>query len=132
MLVIGKGRSREIEIKNSFSAIKQVEFIGYKENPFPYIKSADYLVQLSDDESWCNSITEAKLLGTPVIVTNFESSKEQIQNNVNGIIIDLKDTNYDKYVAIILNQKHALKENLKNFKYSNEINKWLQIINDCN
>jgi len=132
VLVIGKGRSREIEIKNTFSTIKQVEFVGYKEDPFPYIKSADYLVQLSDDESWCNSITEAKLLGTPVIVTNFESSKEQILNNINGVIIDLKDINYDKYIDIILNKKGSLKENLKSFRYYNEIDKWLKIINDYN
>ncbi len=35
----------------------------------PYIKSADYLVQLSDQESFCYSIVEALTLGTKVITT---------------------------------------------------------------
>ncbi len=130
VLVIGKGRSREIEIKKVFSSIKQVDFVGYKENPFPYVRNADYLVQLSDDESWCNSITEAKILGTPVIVTNFESSKEQITDNFNGIIIDLNETNYQKYINLIINLKEKLKNNLKNFNYTNEIDKWNKIINE--
>lgn len=130
VLIIGKGRSREFEIKNTFEPIKQVEFVGYKENPFPYIRYADYLVQLSDDESWCNSITESKLLGTPVIVTDFESSKEQIENNINGIIIPLTETNYSKYIEIIINQKEILRNNLKDFVYSNEIDKWLEILNN--
>lgn len=127
VLVIGKGRKREAEIKNQFSIFKQVEFVGYKENPFPYVKYADYLVQLSDDESWCNSITEAKMLGVPVLVTNFESSKEQIQDSINGIIIDLNATNYNRYVNRIISEKEILKENLKSFEYHNEIDKWIEI-----
>ena len=128
IIIIGKGRAKEQEIKNKFINLSNVEFVGYKENPFPYVKNADYLVQLSDDESWCNSITESKVLGTPVIVTNFESSKEQIQNNFNGIIIDLNETNYDKYVIDIVTKKEILKNNLKTFEHVNEIDKWKKIL----
>lgn len=127
--IVGKGRKREQEIKDNFKNFKEVEFIGYQENPYPYIKYADYLVQLSDDESWCNSITEAKILGTPVIVTNFESSKEQITNLENGIVIDLLDTNFEKYIEPILNNKQKLKDNLTDFRYENELNEWLHLFN---
>lgn len=130
VIVVGKGRKREQLIKDEFKIFKQVEFVGYKENPFPYVTHADYLVQLSDDESWCNSITEAKMLGVPVIVTNFESSKEQIQDNVNGIIIDLNEKDYSKYINKIITEKKNLKNNLKDFKYNNEINKWLDLFNE--
>lgn len=130
VMIIGKGRKREIEIREKFSIFKNVIFIGYQENPHPYVKNADYLVQLSDDESWCNSITEAKILGTPVIVTNFESSKEQIKHLKNGIVIDLNATDYDQYIPIIIGKKEVLKNNLSSFEYKNEIEKWIQIFDE--
>lgn len=124
LLIVGKGRKKEQEVKDMFKSFDEVEFVGYKENPYPYIKNADYLVQLSDDESWCNSITEAKILQTPVIVTDFESSKEQITNLANGIVINLQEKNYDQYIDLIVNNKKLLRKNLENFKYENEIKEW--------
>ena len=41
-----------------------------------YIADADYLVQLSDTEAYCQSVAEALLLGTPVIVTDLPVYKE--------------------------------------------------------
>lgn len=130
VLVVGKGRKREQDIKDSFKDFEEVEFVGYKENPYPYVKNSDYLVQLSDDESWCNSITEAKILKTPVIVTNFESSKEQITNLENGIVIKLNDTNYDKYINSIISNKKILKENLKKFNHKNNVEAWIKLFNE--
>ncbi len=126
LIIAGKGRKKEQEIREMFKDMKEVEFVGLQKNPYPYMKHSDYLVQLSDDESWCNSITEAKSLSVPVIVTNFESSKEQIINNESGIVIDLQETNYDKYIKDIINNKKILKDNLKNFKHKNDIDKWLK------
>lgn len=126
--IVGKGRNKEQEIKNWFKNFKNVEFVGYRDNPYNYIKNADYLVQLSDDESWCNSITEAKVLGIPVVVTNFESAKEQIIDEYNGIVVPLQNSNYEEIVDKMINLKNQLKENLKEFKYENEISKWLSIL----
>ena len=126
--IVGKGRKKEIEIREWFKNYKNVEFVGYQENPYKYIKNADYLIQLSDDESWCNSITESKILGTPVVVTNFESSKEQITDGWNGIVVDLNTTDYRKVVEKMVNLKKELKNNLKTFVYHNEIEKWLEIL----
>lgn len=126
--IIGKGRSTEKDIRDSFKDFDEVEFVGYKENPYPYVKNADYLVQLSDDESWCNSITESKVLSTPVLVTNFESSKEQIEDLKNGIVIPLEEKEYDNYISKILDNKEVLRENLKPFIYKNEIDKWIELI----
>lgn len=128
--IAGKGIKQEQEIRDSFANFNEVEFVGYKENPYPYVKNADYLVQLSDDESWCNSITEAKILGTPVIVTNFESSKEQVTNLENGIIIDLNETDYNKYIDDIMNNKDKLRANLKDFTHKNDVEAWLKIFNN--
>ena len=125
--IIGKGRTREQQYRELFKDYRNVIFVGYRDNPYNYVKNSDYLVQLSDDESWCNSITEAKLLRVPVVVTNFESSYEQIKDGYNGIIVDLDETNYENIVKRMLNEKDRLKENLKNFNYIPEIDKWIEI-----
>ena len=128
LIIVGKGRAKEPEIRSWFESYNEVEFAGYQENPYPYVKNADYLVQLSDDESWCNSITEAKLLDVPVVVTNFESAYEQVEDGINGILVDLDTIDYSSIIDKMLDNKYKLKDNLKGFKFDNEINKWLDIL----
>lgn len=128
--IIGKGRTREQEYKELFKDYKNVVFVGYRDNPYNYVKNSDYLVQLSDEESWCNSITEAKILGVPVIVTNFESSYEQVEDGINGIIVPLDLDNYDNIVNRIITEQSLLKKNLKDFKYELEVDKWNEVLNN--
>ena len=128
--IVGKGRKREQEYRKLFEDYKKVVFVGYRDNPYNYVKNSDYLVQLSDDESWCNSITEAKVLGIPVLVTNFKSSYEQIEDGYNGIIVDLDEKNYTKIVRRMLEEKDILKENLKDYKYHPEIEEWEKIFEE--
>lgn len=52
-----------------------------------YIKKADYLVQLSDSESFCYSMVEALELGVPVITTDLPVLKEIGVNECNSHII---------------------------------------------
>lgn len=61
----------------------------------PYIKRADYLVQLSDSECWSYSILEALTNSTAVIVTPFPSGEEMgIIDGENGYIVPY-DMNFD-------------------------------------
>ena len=129
LLIVGKGRAKEPEIRSWFESYEEVEFVGYKDNPYPYIKNSDYLVQLSDDESWCNSITEAKILDVPVVVTNFESAYEQIKDGINGIIVDLDIVDYSLTIDRMIGDKKNLKRNLEGFEFKNEISKWNDIFN---
>ena len=130
LLIVGKGRAKEQEIRSWFEPYEEVEFVGYQENPYPYIKNSDFLVQLSDDESWCNSITEAKILDVPVLVTNFESSYEQVKDGINGIIVDLDIIDYTLTIDRMLGEKGNYKKNLESFEFHNEISKWYDIFND--
>jgi glycosyltransferase involved in cell wall biosynthesis len=104
------------KITQDFKSIPECIFVGQKENPFPYIKNADVLVQLSQRESWCNSISEARLLGKPVICTNFKSHEEQIKDGVNGIVLDMNMTNMDKVKNI--------KELKSDYTQKDEWKKW--------
>lgn len=60
---------------------------GIKENPYPYIKAADIYVQPSRFEGKSIAIDEAKVLGKPIIVTDFPSVRDQIQHLQTGYIV---------------------------------------------
>ena len=65
----------------------------------PYIAAADYLVQLSDNESYCYSIVEAFSLGTPVITTPISVADEiGVEDGVNGYVVpfDMQGIDVDK------------------------------------
>lgn len=132
--IIGSSYYKEVEkeIKNSFSEFKDnFIFFGFLENPYSIIKQCDYLALLSDDETWGLVLTEAKILRVPCIVSDFEVAYEQIIDNSNGIILNRDDTaSYETKIDAILNFKDTLKENLKDFKYSNysTLKKWCKII----
>ena len=126
--IIGKGRAEEEKIRESLGKYKGVEFLGYQENPYKYIKQADYLLQLSDYETWGNAITESKAIGIPCIVTNFPAAKEQIEDEKNGIIVPLELENYNFIIDKAIKMKKTLRKNLQNFKYDNEIEKWEQLL----
>lgn len=60
----------------------------------PYIRGADYLVQLSDTEAYSYSILEALCVGTPVIITPLPLVEDmQIRDGENGFILpfDMED-----------------------------------------
>ena len=60
--------------------------LGLRENPYPYMKAADAVTVLSDYESWSMVITEAKILGIPVISTPTSGALEQIEDGETGIL----------------------------------------------
>lgn len=61
---------------------------GADENPYRYMKRAEAVMVLSDHESWSLVISEAKILGVPIIATRTSGAEEQIVNGETGIIVD--------------------------------------------
>lgn len=95
-------------------------------NVSPYIKAADYLVQLSDEESFCYSIVEALSLGTKVITTPIKVLPEiGFIDKLTGYIVpyDLK-ADYEK----IYEHRHRQIE----YSYDNQsvIDSWIKILGE--
>ena len=134
--VLGEAYKKETldEIQGWFKDNNKVHFLGYKDNVYPYIKQMDYLALLSERESWGLVISEALILGIPVIATNFKGVNNQIKNKENGIIIDMQNVNnsYDKNIDDIIILKEILKENLNKQEYDKEfiIKRWEDILNN--
>ena len=61
---------------------------GAVANPFPYYMYADICAVLSRYEGLCGVVNEARVLERPVIATRFAGIEEQIENGVNGMIVE--------------------------------------------
>lgn len=86
LLLLGQGKLK-IEIETLVTELKlenKVIFLGFQENPFPYIKHAKFMVLTSKWEGFALVIAEALALGTAVISTDCPSGPSELlpQNNL--------------------------------------------------
>lgn len=63
--------------------------LGKKTNPYPYIEACDLYVQPSRYEGKAVTVTEAKILGKPILITNYSTARSQIEDGVDGFICEL-------------------------------------------
>ena len=86
--VIGEGDERERLMQRIRERGLEDRFVlaGLKANPYPYMRQADLYVQPSRVEGRSIAIDEAKMLGLPILVTNFRTAGEQIVHETNGLI----------------------------------------------
>lgn len=110
-----------------------VIILGKKSNPYPYIRQCDFYIQPSRYEGKAVTVREAQILNKPVIITDYPTSKAQLEDKVDGIIV--KKDNYEcaKGIISFLNNKKLIKNitiNTKNRDYSNkkEIDKIYEVI----
>ncbi len=113
--------------------INNVKLLGYKTNPYKYIKKSDIFVCSSRAEGYSTVVTEAVILEKPVITTDCSGMREILgQNGEYGLICNnnedslykaLKDilSNKDKYEYYknrILERKYIfnIKESVKNIE----------------
>lgn len=68
-----------------------VYYLGNKYNPYPYLLNSDLLVSLSSTEACPMIFNEAKVLGLPVLTTDFGSAYEFINDGINGQIKPIED-----------------------------------------
>lgn len=100
-----------------------VEMLGLKENPFPYIKKADFFVMSSDHEGYPLSLLESLLLKTPVISTDVSGAREILYDGKYGIICDISLDSLVDTMREVLNKKKfgQIEKNLMNYKGSNDV-----------
>ena len=63
-----------------------VRLIGYKANPYPYIKICDFYVCSSLAEGYNTAVTEALVLGKPVVSTDCSGARELLGDSEYGIV----------------------------------------------
>ena len=97
---------------------------GAKDNPYKYMAQADAVTVLSDYESWSMVITEAKILGVPVIATKTSGALEQIVDGETGILTNFSTSaiadQIEKFLCDRRFSKH-IRKSIPNFDNTDEI-----------
>lgn len=135
--IIGYGADENL-IKSKIAQYNMedtVIILGKKENPYPYIKACDIYVQPSRYEGKCVAVREAQILNKPVIITNYASSKSQLQDGFDGVIVPMDNQGCANGIVKIIDDKdlqNQLIENTKKTDYTNskEIEKLYKLIGE--
>ena len=112
--LIGEGNVKK-ELEQSIQEKQlgeRVDFLGQKENPYPYIQKAHIYIQTSRYEGPSISIDEAKILAKPILITNFDTACNHINHKNNGIISKMDSNSVANDLEMLINDK-ALRNSLK-------------------
>lgn len=80
LVILGQGEEQsELEAKaHALGISHRVHLLGFKSNPYPYIRHGTFFVSTSNAEGFPNAIAEAMCLGKAVVATNCESGPAEI------------------------------------------------------
>lgn len=91
LFIIGEG-SDHLKLQNQIDELGLNEtctLVGFDENPYKYVSKADLFVCSSHKEGFSTAVTEALVLGIPVVSTDVSGAKELLGNkNEFGIVTD--------------------------------------------
>ena len=94
LMILGQGSQKEYLV-NEVKKMKideKVKFLGFKENPYKYLKQADVFVQSSIYEGLPTVLIEALILNIPVVATNCpDGAKEILDNGKYGLLVKMDD-----------------------------------------
>lgn len=78
----------------------KVVFTGFKENPYPYLKKAEFMLLTSKSEGFPNVILESFACETPVVSYDCKTGpSEIITHQHNGLLVE--DQNIDKLIKVM-------------------------------
>ncbi len=111
-LIVGDGperkkletMSRELEVSD------KVCFLGYKSNPYPYMKNSDVFVSASLSESFGLSIYESLILGVPVVAKRYDAIDEVIRGTQDGYVIEGNEEDFASAIGKIAERKKLSEE----------------------
>lgn len=120
--IIGDGPEKENLqnlIKNS-ECEKTMKLLGAKENPYPYMKAADYFCLLSYFEGYPMVVEEAKILNKKILITD-TAAREVVQNYSKSLIFEnTEDGIYEGLEKVLKNDEKQKEKSLElDEKYDN-------------
>ena len=129
--ILGDGEQRG-ELEKQIQKMKldgHIELIGVRNNPYPYIYNSNMIVQTSKYEGKSMVIDEAKILRKPIVVTNYDTIKDQISDN-EGIIVKMNAKSISDGITRMIDEHERYEKYLTTHNYSNEekIRKYYEIM----
>lgn len=122
--VVGYG-GYEVELKeliNKHGLRESFLLLGKKTNPYTYIKACDLYVQPSRYEGKAVTVTEAMILGKPILITKYPTASSQVENGVDGYICEMSSRGLADSIERLYQNRaliNKLIENIKDKDYDN-------------
>ena len=120
--IIGDGPEKESleKLIKSNNCENTLKLLGAKENPYPYMKEADYFCLLSYFEGYPMVVEEAKILNKKILITE-TAAKEVIKNYSKGEIFENSEEGiYKGLKRIIQNEKPKENAGQEQKEYNNK------------
>lgn len=122
LYIIGSGpeKNKLEELIKQEKCEKTVKLLGAKENPYPYIKKADYICLLSEFEGYGMVLEEAKILNKKILITN-TAAKEAIIDYSKAKVFENSENGIYQGIKAEINYENVEKQNIKGEeKYNNQ------------
>lgn len=131
----GSNRNEYEKLIREFKMEEKFILLGATDNPYRYMYDCDIYIQPSRHEGYCTTVTEAKILKKPMIITDVNGSREQIKNGYNGIIVDFDEEQIYKAIKNLIKNielREKFRESLEKEKISTneQIKKLIEIIDN--
>lgn len=126
LVIYGEGSEREnlTNLIKKLNLTGRVKLPGAIPNLWDKLKSANMFVMTSIFEGMSNSLIEAMCLGLPCISTKVSGAIDLIENNRNGILIDIDDEK-----ALLDSMKKIAQDENYAYKIGKEASKVYDILN---
>jgi glycosyltransferase involved in cell wall biosynthesis len=91
--ILGEGtdRVRLERLAARLEIADRVQFLGYRQNPFAWLRTADVFASASRWEPFGIVIAEALAAGVPVVATATDGAREILSDGVDGLMIPVDD-----------------------------------------
>ncbi|MBQ9658616.1 MAG: glycosyltransferase [Clostridia bacterium] len=129
--VIGEGpeKPRLEELIKKLNVEKTFKLLGKKENPYPYIKQADYFCLFSKFEGYGMVIEEAKILEKNILITN-TAAVEAIQDYKKAKVFENTHEGIKKGIKGILTKNEEVERKTKTYDNKNIISEIIKVFED--
>jgi glycosyltransferase involved in cell wall biosynthesis len=120
ILIIGDGYDFENikKLQNELKVENSATLLGFTDNPYPYLKNADYFVLSSRYEGFPTVLFEAITLKKNIIATDVSGVSEMLENGKLGLIIENSED------GIYAGMKQALTQPESFEKYQKELQEY--------
>lgn len=118
--VVGEGRERKrIQKIIAENHLEDCFFLlGIRDNPYPYMRYADVVVQPSRYEGKSMVLDEAKILAKPIIATNYTTVHDQLSGG-KGLIVEMNPEGIADGVQKMLSNK-SMRSQLSDYLKQND------------